>query len=218
MGELDEMLAKSHDFAEHLLGMFGEDIEWFGGDRPEAAAAAAELAFEHAHALRVLFSAGTPNSGAAMLRLQYEALLRAAWLLYSAPESPVEKLSAFLTEETAATAKNVISAEKMLLALESTAEKAPNLRGLVLQLRELRDSAWAPMNGFVHAGLHALARTQDGFPAELGTNLVKLSNGMLPMSARLLARTTTSVALVTAVDKVYERFVDVLPVVAPGGN
>lgn len=52
MDELDEMLAKSHDFAEHLLGMFGEHIEWFDGDRPEAAAAAAELAFEHAHGER----------------------------------------------------------------------------------------------------------------------------------------------------------------------
>jgi hypothetical protein len=218
MDKFDEMLAKSHDFAEHLLNMLGDDVEWFGGDRPQAAAAAAELAFEHAHALRILFGAGAPNSGAAMLRLQYEALLRAAWLLYSAPVGQVEKLSAFLTEETAATAKNVISAEKMLLALEGTVEKAPNLRGLVMPLRELRDSAWAPMNGFVHAGLHAIARTQDGFPTELATNLVKVSNGMLHMSARLLARTTSSVTLVAAVDKVYEQFVDVLPVVTPGGE
>jgi len=38
--ELEKLLAKSHYFAEHLLGMFGEDMEWFSCDRPEAAAAA----------------------------------------------------------------------------------------------------------------------------------------------------------------------------------
>lgn len=211
--DLGEVLEKSHGFAEHLLDMFAADIEWSSGERPEAAATAAELAFEHGYALRVLFSAGAPSSAAAMLRLQYEALLRGAWLLYAASEGQVEKLSAFLTEETATAAKNITSAEKMLLTLEATAECAPNLRGLVMPLRELRDSAWGPMNGFVHTGLHAIARTQDGFPLELATNLVKLSNGMLHLSARLLARTTVSVKLAENVDRAYECFQDVLPVV-----
>lgn len=213
--DLDEVLEKSHGFAEHLLDMFEADIEWFSGERPEAAAAAAELAFEHGYALRVLFGAGAPSSAAAILRLQYEALLRGAWLLYAAPEGQVEKLSAVLTPETATAAKNVSSAERMLLALEATAERAPNLSGLVLPLREMRDSAWGPMNGFVHTGLHAIARTQDGFPLELAANLVKLSNGMLHMSARLLARTTASAALALKVDRSYERFQDVLPMLTP---
>ena len=59
------------------MGMFDEDVEWFRTDRSEAAAAAAELAFEQAHAVRVLFGAGPPSSSAEMLRLQYDALLRA---------------------------------------------------------------------------------------------------------------------------------------------
>ena len=66
--DLGDMLEKSHGFAEHLLEMFEGGIEWFGGDRPEAAAAAAELAFEHGYALRVLFSVGAPSSAAAMHR------------------------------------------------------------------------------------------------------------------------------------------------------
>lgn len=211
MTDLGSLLEKSHAFAEHLLGLFGDEVEWFAGDRSEAAAAAAELALEHAVALRALFEIGTPNSAAAMLRIQYEALLRGAWLLYAAPDGQVEKLSADLTQQTADAAKNVMSAEKMLLALEAVAEKAPNLRGLVAPLREVRDVSWKPLNAFVHAGHHALARSQEGFPLELADAIVRNSNGLVHMSFRLLARTTDSAALVMRADRAYESFLDVLP-------
>ena len=73
--------------------------------------AAAEPSFEHAHALRVLFEAGKPNSAAAMLRLQYETLLRAGWLLYGATDTRLAKASALLTTKAAQAAKNLRSAD-----------------------------------------------------------------------------------------------------------
>lgn len=84
MDDLNLVLARSHEFAERLMAEVEAADTLVGGERAEAASAAAELAFEHAHALRVLFEAETPNSATSLLRHQYEALLRAAWLLYAA--------------------------------------------------------------------------------------------------------------------------------------
>lgn len=213
MNELDQVLARSHTFAECLSAEIEAAKSAVGGDRAEAARAAAVLTFEHAHALRVLFEAKTPNSAAGLLRLQYEALLRAAWLLYAATEGQLGKLSVPLTAASAAAAKNIPGANDMLDSLEKQLNTEPQLRGLVAPLRELRDSAWVPMNGFVHGGFHALARTQGGFPLQLAIDVVKLSNGMLHLAGRLLAVLTASDQVIRRVDAAYRDFEDVLLVV-----
>lgn len=213
MDEIGRALERSHAFADRLHSEIESAESAVGGVRAEAAVAASELALEHAHALRVLFEAGTPNSAVGLLRLQYESLLRAAWLLYVATESQLGKLSARLTPASAAAAKNIPGANEMLDSLEKQLNSAPQLRGLVAPLRELRDSAWVPMNAFVHGGLHAIARTKDGFPVELAINVLKLSNGMLHLTGRLLAVLTGSAEVMCRVDLAFRTFEDVLPVI-----
>lgn len=215
MNDIDLVLARSHEFAERLVKEIDAAETAVGGERAEAAHAAAELAFEHAHALRVLFEANTPNSAAGLLRLQYEALLRAAWLLYAASEAQIGKVSALLTKESAAAAKNIPGAGEMLEVLEKKLAAAPQLAGLVNPLRELRDDGWVPMNGFVHGGFHALTRARDGFPDKLAIDVVKLSNGLLHMTGRILAVLTGSIQVSAQVDAAYKGFEDVLPIVTP---
>jgi hypothetical protein len=214
MDDLNVVLARSHEFAEHLTAEIETAATVVGGERAEAASAAAELAFEHGHALRVLFQAETPNSATSLLRHQYEALLRAAWLLYAASEAQITKVSAPLTRETAAAAKNIPGALEMLAALEKKLESAPQLRGLVAPLREMRDEGWAPMNAFVHGGFHALSRSGDGFPRKLAVDVVKLSNGLLHLTGRLLAVLTGSVQVISRVDDAFKGFEDVLPTIS----
>jgi len=213
MTDLEQLLARSYDFSQFLVDQIDTAEEFAAGDRPEAAAAAADLVFEHAHALRILFEAEAPNAAAALLRPQYESLLRAAWLVYAAPDAQVAKFTAPLTRKSAAEAKNVAGAEEMLKALERRLETSSELRGLVHPLRELRDEAWAAMNAFVHAGLHPIARSKDGFPAQLAIGVVKMSNGMVHMAGRLLARFTPDEGLVHRIECAYEGFEDVLPLI-----
>lgn len=139
MDDLNRLLARSHEFAERLMLEIDAADTAVGGERAEVASAAAELALEHGNALRVLFEAQTPNSAASLLRHQYEAILRAAWLLYAASQGQVEKVSAPLTSASAAAAKNIPGAQEMLAALEKRLESTPQLRGLVAPLREMRD-------------------------------------------------------------------------------
>jgi len=213
MQNFDQLFERSHAFAEYLTAALDSARERATGARPESAAAAAALSFEHAHALRLLLEAGTPNSASVLLRIQYEALLRAAWLMYAASEQQFEKLSAPLSEPSGAAAKNVRGADDMLKELERLLVEIPSLRGLVLPLREIRDFSWTAMNSFVHGGLHPLERTRAGFPLELAADILRNSNGMLHMTARLLARLTPSVELVDRVEVAYREFTDCLPVI-----
>ena len=47
------------------------------------------LSIEHAGVLRGAFASVAPNTGSAILRLQYEALLRGAWVLFAATPDQV---------------------------------------------------------------------------------------------------------------------------------
>lgn len=213
MDEFQQLLARSHQFTETLVGYLESTDGFLGGPRAEAAAAAAELSFEHAYAMRVLLEAGTPSSAAVLLRSQYEALLRAAWLMYAASEPHMDKLSTALTAESSAKAKNAKGAEDMLKELEALLVATPQLRGLILPLREIRSVSWTAMNSFAHGGLHPLTRTREGFPLKLASDILKNSNGMLHMAARLLVRLTPSADVVSHVETAFSGFEDCLPIV-----
>lgn len=213
MEEFVHLLGRSHEFADALNEHLESADACASGARASAAIAAAELSFEHGQAMRMLLEVGTPNSAAVLLRSQYEALLRAAWLVYAASEQQVDRLSASLTPESAAAAKNTKGAENMLKDLERVLVDTPTLRGLVLPLREIREISWTAMNAFVHSGLHPLARTREGFPLMLATDLLKNSNGMLHMAARLLGRLTPSMKVVVRIEATHRDFTDCLPVV-----
>jgi hypothetical protein len=175
------------------------------------------VAIEYGTALNALFGLGLANSAVALLRIEYEALLRSAWLLYAASDIQVEKASALLTRESANSAKNLPNAEAMLLDLDLDLERKmqtfPGLAGLVLPLRELRDEAWKPMNAFVHCGIHPLARVRDGFPEELAVSMIKISNGLIHFAARLLSRFTGDLEVMRQIDEAYKQFQDVVPIV-----
>ena len=70
------------------------------GTQHELVATACSLCIEHAAVLRAAFAIAAPNSGSAVLRLQYEALLRAAWLVCDPSPDQVTKLATALDLET----------------------------------------------------------------------------------------------------------------------
>lgn len=214
MDEFSKVLERSSAFLEALMDHLGSAEDFGGADnRQEAAIAAAEVAIEHGTALNALFEMGMANSAVALLRLEYEALLRSAWLLYAATDGAVMKASAPLTKESAEAAKNLPNAQVMLADLERKMTGDPGLAGLVNPLRELRDEAWKPMNAFVHCGLHPLARARDGFPEILAVSVIKISNALIHFAARLLSRFTGDRGVIRRVDEAYKQFQDVMPII-----
>ena len=208
-----DLLERSDAFTDRLVSILQRILVDLRDDaRGQAGRRAAQLALEHGAAVRVLFGAGAPNAACALLRSQYEAALRGAWVLYAASDEKVGKLNRPLDLDSEQAAKNLDGPEKMLGALKARAGFNPQLMGLVIPLDEIREAQWKAMNSFVHGGIHPLQRT-DGFPAVLAAQVVRNSNGISHIACRLLIRLATQVDAATAaeMERSYLGFEDCVP-------
>ncbi len=207
---LQRLYERSTEFEAALVASFpieGTDIS-YTDPRYERSWSACAVSIQHASVLRMAFATLFPISGAALLRLQYEALLRGAWLCHAATPDQVEKLTRALDLETEQAAKRLPGPQDMLAAVE---KNAPT--GLAAPLVEFNLYHRHALNSYVHSGIHALHRTSEGFPIELALGLIAISNGLLHMAYRMLASLHSSQNLVDKVTSTYLQFRDCLPVV-----
>lgn len=120
---LDRMLRRSDELHERLLALL-DDAEFDGSPRGEAAFGMCFVALEHGTALRALMALGLPTSAVSLMRLQFEALTRAMWLIYAASDQAIRKLLAPLTLESEQAAKNLPSASEMIEQIGNGSGKA----------------------------------------------------------------------------------------------
>lgn len=175
-------------------------------DRNDLVAAACTLCIEHGRVLRTAYVVDAPNSGSSLLRLQYEALLRAAWLLFAANPSHVEALSCPLDAESERAAKNLPGYSDMLKAVLKAAPE-----GLSAPLAEFNQYSRHALNSFVHSGIHALHRTRHGFPTEMAVTAMRFSNGLTHFAYRALANLSGSQRRMDRVTRLHADFADCLP-------
>lgn len=145
-------------------------------DTPRArlSAIGANLAMDHWLAVTTLMESCSFASAMALMRLQYESLLRSVWCQHCATDAQIDLLSESLSEESQQAAKRLPTATGMLEALA----KVPQVGNLCVRLDEFRQYSWAPLNSFIHAGLHPLVRQAAGYPVGLLLQSVRLSNGL----------------------------------------
>ena len=119
--ELAHTLDRSIELHEAVLELT-ESFEPFPGLHFELAFQSALLSMEHAMASMLLLQSEMEAPGMALLRPQFESLVRAFWLMYSASEAQVEKLSMPLTIETARRGDDLPKLSDMLKRLAATPE------------------------------------------------------------------------------------------------
>lgn len=139
------------------------------------------ISFEYAESVKLLIASGNFTSATCLVRLQYEALVRAMWLLYSASEIAVEKLMCELTAETANKANKLPMLSEMLDKLEGKAPKEA-----LSMLLEFKEYSWKPLSSYIHGGIHAITRHSKGYPLPLLEQVLKISNGISVMVGMLL--------------------------------
>ncbi|MBO9855805.1 hypothetical protein [Xanthomonas sp. A1809] len=176
-------------------------------DRLQVCRALCLLSIEHAVASRCLLAVGAEPSTVIIHRAQFEALVRAVWVLYCASDDEVACLQDELTPTSESLAARLPMLHKMLIALEAVTQAAEPLRAFL----EFKKYSWAALNSFVHAGAHALHRLRTGFPLELVELVVKQSNALVVMAHMQLAITTGSQEAVRWVTTTADGFSDVLP-------
>ncbi|MDD2882978.1 MAG: hypothetical protein PHQ58_21410 [Rhodoferax sp.] len=168
--------ADVHEFASGLIPA--------DGTRHLVALQSGLLSLEHAAGALVLISQGFYPSAIALMRPQYESLVRGIWLLHTASDTWVEKLSEPLTVESAKRANEGLMLAEMLKEMEiSSTAPAP----IVEQLKQYRDVTWKAMNSYAHGGLHPLSRTLAGYPAQLTYDVVRNSNAIVALATQLIA-------------------------------
>lgn len=202
------LAARSTAFEEALLTCFPSAgvVLAIDSQQNQLAASACQLCIEHASVVRLAFVVGAPSSGSGLLRLQYEALLRASWLYFVATPAQIGKLGTNLTPEAELAAKNLPSAGEML---SKVLEVAPV--GLTAHLAEFNQYSRHALNSYVHSGIHPLRRVRDGFPEEVALTLVRFSNGLLHMAYRTFAMLMGSQRRMDKVTHLYEQFTDCCP-------
>ncbi|PPU34390.1 hypothetical protein XarbCFBP7604_11290 [Xanthomonas arboricola] len=176
-------------------------------DRLQVCRALCLLSIEHAVASRCLLAAGSEPSTLVVHRAQFEALVRAVWVLYCASDADVACLQEELTPISESVAARLPMLSKMLIALEAVKQAAEPLRVFL----EFKKYSWAALNSFVHAGAHALHRLRTGFPLELVEVVVKQSNALVVMAHVQLAITIGSKDAVHWVATTADGFCAVLP-------
>lgn len=201
--ELDEALMRAID-AAHFRA-------YDDSARIAASVSAATVALEHGRALRVLVADGLPTAALSLMRLQHEALTRALWLLYAADDTAIAKLAAPLTKETEAAAGKLPMMADMLKQLGTKPAAAKALIGLLA----FKDNNAAALNSYVHGGIHALQRQAQGYPAPLIVGALRNCNGLMVMTAMMLAILTGRQPLVHAVSLLQATFAEDLPPVLP---
>ena len=207
----DILLERSEAFEEAIVACFSEAgfVPAVADQQHELVATACTLCIEHARVLRAAFAVAAPNSGSAVLRLQYEALLRAAWLLYAASPTHVDKLGRTLDLEAEQAAKNLPGYLEML---DAVVKKAP--QGLSAPIAEFNQYSRHALNSFVHSGIHPLRRAREGYPVEVAATVVRFSNGLMHFAYRMLASLSGSQRRMDRVTHLYKDFTDCVPMAA----
>lgn len=210
---LAALLERSESFEMAIVGCFpeyGASLA-FLNSQGELVGSACDLCVEHARTLRAAFAVGSPNSGSAVLRLQYEALLRAAWLMFAATPAQIERLAKTLDLESEQAAKNLPGYLEMLNAVGKVAPEA-----LAVPLAEFNQYSRHALNSFVHSGIHALHRVRHGYPLELALTVVRFSNAIMHFAYRLLATLSGSQQRMDRVTRIYVDFRDCVPMAKDG--
>lgn len=206
---LERMLRRSDELHERLLALL-DDAEFDGSPRGEAAFGMCFVAMEHGTALRALMALGLPTSAVSLMRLQFEALTRAMWLIYAARDQAIAKLLAPLTLESEQAAKNLPSASEMIEQIgKRVGQGVPAAAHQMLV--QFKDVSWHAMNSFVHGGIHPLRRSAEGLPVHLALEVLGNSNALATMTGMALAILTGDEAIVKPMSKIQPEFADCLP-------
>lgn len=203
---MNEFLLRDSFELHDTVGALLEHAFPYPGQRFSAAMDTCGVSFEHAYGVLSLVETGLPSSAAALLRVQFEAVTRAMWLLYAASDSDIDTMLGPLDIENQKAANKLPMAAEMLKALE---KNGPPMA--VRPLARFKEFSAGPMNSFIHSGLHASKRQREGFPITLIEQIVVSANGLVTMSGMTAAVLTGDASLIAKMRDIQGRFVRVLP-------
>jgi hypothetical protein len=145
--EVKQAVAKAADLVNWIYMQLPK-IELPGDHRHRIPAQLFDLAIEHAVAILRLVSTTNHASAFALVRCEFECFVRGAWLHYRASDAEIET---FVNQDRIAP-----KFADLIVALE----QGPPFNDKLLS--HVKDSAWGPMNGYTHGGIHQVSHRLQG--------------------------------------------------------
>jgi len=206
-----ELFQRSELFLQNLIQTIDKPL-YETSSRLCASGNFTQISIEHSCAVRALSETRMSTSAFVVMRAQFEALLRAIWLLHCANDHQVQRLSAPLDPDGEQLAKNLAQPQEMLDALS----KVPVAKVPFDALTEFKGSSWKALNSFTHAGLHPLKRLVEGYPLELIFANIRMSNALALMAGMHFCTLTGIRDMQKQLLPFYDRYKDCLPPHRPG--
>ena len=170
-----------------------------------------QVAWEHAAAVQILIEHELVTPTIALIRLQYESTLRAAWLLYAASPDHLDKLAAPLDKDAEDAASKLPGAKQMLDAIGRASAEGRAPVAAHDMLTAIRATNWDTLNSFVHGGIHPIQRAASGYPEPMIDQVTRMSNGVFTISGMLMAILSGQQERVATVNAIQRDFADCLP-------
>lgn len=179
---LNALLERTACFQQDLLTHL-ESLQPYPAQRFVVAFQSGMLSIEHSDSILRLLVSGLQTSAFALVRPQFESLLRGVWLAYAATDDWVFNLSQPITPQNAASAADAPMVGEMLVELKS---RALTQAALVAQLDDFQREGNKALSNYTHGGLHALSRSAESFPPQLVSNVLRISNAVTLVTGQVL--------------------------------
>lgn len=202
---IDRSLAFHQEVHDHI-----DTLEPVGEPRADIAFDSGYLALEHGTAALQLIEAGWTGSAFALMRPQFESLVRGIWLAHAASDLWVTKLSQPLTLAAQQQANEGPMMAEMLKQLDAQPDAPKHIVG---QLKEYRDVTWKVLNSFSHGGIHPLSKNVSGYPPKLIYDALRNSNAVMSLTTQLLVIMTGDESNMVPVRRFHMEFADCLPII-----
>ena len=189
------------DIREHLDG-----VKINATHRGDLTAVLCGMTFEHAESILILIHQENASSALALVRVQFEALMRAFWMHFAATDERVERCVAPLAPDITKEPDLFPTVTEMLKHIDG---KAPPT--VVHSLSAYMSMAWNAMNSYTHGSLRPMIRFRNGYAPELLSQTIQNANGVQLFAAMLLAQMTNNPEVVGGVVEISRRHAHVLP-------
>ncbi len=210
--ELNLLLSRSSDMYAFMASHV-EQLHQAGpvrGLKFHAAFQSGLLSFEHGYSLLKLVEQGAVSSGFALMRPQFECLIRGFLLLYADTEVWLEKIAALGTvglDEMKKYEPPMLA--DMFKALECSAVP-PDILAQLKSFREVNNIA---LNSFTHGGLMALVGNGAGYKPQSLYNALRNCNAVAAINMQMLSILTGVKDAMTPVRTIHQQFTDCLPII-----
>jgi hypothetical protein len=172
-----------------------------------------DLALEFWSSQRLLIGAGRHAAAMALVRLQFEAVVRAIWMHHGASEEWLTRFTAPMAPEQLAEPVLGPNVDAMLLTIGRTAPPF-----IAQMLGELKSASWQPMNSYVHGGIRAIGQTLAGSTPHQLVSVLRNGNGLALLTANLLVVAHADPRLVGLIRAIQARHGECMPPPRPGAT